>query len=282
MLHRLLCALLPLAVTGFAFAASAAPQEAPADPVVARVNGSEIHRSDVEHFYAGLPAQVQQVPIAAIFPMLVDRLVERKLFADAGYKAKLQQSAVVQREVHQAEERAVEEAYLEGEMDRRITPEALDAAYKTFVADFKPKDEVKAAHILVTSEAEAKAIIAQLKKGADFAKIAREKSKDSGSAEKGGDLGYFDSDTMVEPFSKAVFAMKAGEVSKTPVKTQFGWHVIKVEDRRLSVAPKPEEIKSELEDKIRDAAANDVVKALRATASIETFQADGSPLPAKK
>jgi peptidyl-prolyl cis-trans isomerase C len=291
MINRFCAALLPLAC--FAFAASAAePAAAPAastaapapatDPVVARVNGEEIHASDVAQFYAGLPEQVHQLPISAISNLLVDRLVERKLLVQAGLKAKLQDGDEVKREVRDAEERAVGEAYLAVELGRRITPEALDAAYKKLVADFKPKDEVKAAHILVSSEAEAKKLIVKLKKGADFAKLAHDKSKDTGSAAQGGDLGYFEHDAMVAPFADAAFAMKPGEIGKKPVKTQFGWHIIKVEDRRLSSAPKLADVKDDLESKLRKDAIDAVVKDLRVTAKVETFQLDGSPVLEKK
>lgn len=281
MKHSIVFALaLSFALGGAASAQSSAAK--PVDPVVARVNGAEIHRSDVIRLFERLPAQVQQMPPETVFPMLVDRVVEQKLLTDAGYKAGLQSDEMVKAEVHLAEEQAVERAYLRKVFAERIKEDAVLAAYKKFVADFKPQDEVKASHILVETEAEANAIIAELNKGGDFAKIAKEKSKDTGSAEHGGDLGFFPAEAMVEPFAKAAFAMKKGEISKTPVKTTYGWHVIKVEDRRLSPIPPFEQERQQIEQKMREEIADAVVKDLRSAAKVETFNFDGTPVSADK
>ncbi|HYH22804.1 MAG TPA: peptidylprolyl isomerase [Azospirillum sp.] len=293
MVNRALRAtLLSLAVSGFALAAPlaaqaqqpAAPAPAPAaaqsqDPVVARVNGEALHASDVMRLVSQLPPQVQQMPLEMIYPAILDQLVNQKLVSAAGYKAGLQNSAEVKEELKRAEERIVQRAFIQGEVEKRITEDALDKAYKEYVAKHPAQEEVKAAHILVESEAEAKDIIAQLKKGADFAKLAKEKSKDKAAAEQGGDLGYFTKDTMVEPFANAAFAMSKGEVSKEPVKTQFGYHVIKVEDKRTQTPPTKEEVKPQLEQDLSKTIVTGLVDELRTGAKVETFQLDGSPMP---
>lgn len=282
MLSRLTSALLmSLVLAGGALAADAADKTAaPAsDPVVAKVSGSEIHQSDVAQLYAQMPAQMRQLPLQTVFPMLVERLVEQRLLTDAGYQQKLQKTDTVKTAVRSAEEHAVARAFLEQKLTTAVSPAALQAAYDKHVADFKPETEIKAAHILVASEKDAKAIIAKLTKGGDFAKLAQEKSTDRGSAEKGGDLGYFTAGEMVEPFAKAAFAMKAGEVSKAPVKTEFGWHIIKVEDIRQTEKPKFDDVKSQLEDNLREEAIEGVLKNLRKDAKIEMFAPDGSKLP---
>lgn len=274
-------ALLSMAVCGVALTAhaqTAAPTPA-ADPVVARVNGEELHRSDVTRMVAQLPPQVQQMPIEMIYPAVIDQLVSGKLVASAGYKAKLADSAEVKDEVKRAEERAVQRAFIQKEMKARITPKALDEAYQAYLKQNPPQDEVKAAHILVEKEDEAKAIIAELAKGGDFAKLAKEKSKDSVAAQQGGDLGYFTKDAMVEPFAVAAFAMAKGEVSKEPVKTQFGFHIIKVEDKRTQPAPTLDEVKPQLEQTLSKDLVTALVDELRGAAKVETFQMDGSPLP---
>ncbi len=274
-------ALLSMAVCGVALSAhaqTAAPTPA-ADPVVARVNGEELRRSDVTRMVAQLPPQVQQMPIEMIYPAVIDQLVSGKLVASAGYKAKLADSAEVKDEIKRAEERAVQRAFIQKEMKTRITPKALDEAYQAYLKQNPPQDEVKAAHILVEKEDEAKAIIAELAKGGDFAKLAKEKSKDSVAAQQGGDLGYFTKDAMVEPFAVAAFAMAKGEVSKEPVKTQFGFHIIKVEDTRTQPAPTLDEVKPQLEQTLSKDIVTALVEELRAAAKVETFQIDGSPLP---
>lgn len=274
-------ALLSMAACGIALAAHAqspAPVSV-ADPVVARVNGEELHRSDVTRMVAQLPPQVQQMPIEMIYPAVIDQLVSGKLVAAAGYKANLADSAEVKDEIKRAEERAVQRAFIQKEVKARITPKAYDDAYQAFLKQNPPQEEVKAAHILVEKEDEAKAIIAQLKKGGDFAKLAKEKSKDSVAAEQGGDLGYFTKDAMVEPFANAAFAMAKGEVSKEPVKTQFGYHIIKVEDKRAQPAPTLDEVKPQLEQTLSKDIVTALVDELRAGAKVETFQMDGSPMP---
>ncbi|MBP2301443.1 peptidylprolyl isomerase [Azospirillum picis] len=255
------------------------PAAADADPVVARINGEELHKSDVTRMVAQLPPQVQQMPIEMIYPAVLDQLVSGKLVASAGYKAGLADSPEVKDELKRAEERAVQRAYVQKEIKARITPEALQKAYQDYLKQNPAQEEVKAAHILVEKEDEAKAIIAQLKKGADFAKLAKEKSKDAAAAAQGGDLGYFTKDAMVEPFANAAFAMKPGEVSKEPVKTQFGWHIIKVEDKRTQPQPTLDEVKPELEQTLSKDLVTALVDELRGQAKIETFQLDGSPMP---
>ncbi|CAO3405694.1 peptidylprolyl isomerase [Azospirillum largimobile] len=260
-------------------ASAPATPAAPADPVVARVNGEELHKSDVTRMVSQLPPQVQQMPIEMIYPAVIDQLVSGKLVASAGYKAGLADSAEVKDEIKRAEERAVQRAYIQKEIKARITPDAMQKAYQDFLKENPAQEEVKAAHILVEKEDEAKAIIAQLKKGGDFAKLAKEKSKDAAAAAQGGDLGYFTKDAMVEPFANAAFAMKPGEISKEPVKTQFGYHIIKVEDKRTQPQPTLDEVKPQLEQTLSKDIVTALVEELRGKAKIETFQLDGSPMP---
>lgn len=287
--------LLSFAACGLALAANAqttpstpaappAAQSAPnpavgTDPVVARVNEQEVRLSDLMRLVSQLPPQVQQMPLDMIYGALVDQLVNQKLISAAGYKDGLDKSAEAKAELKQAEERIVQRAYITKEVQARITPDKLDAKYKEFLKDNPPQDEVKASHILVENEADAKDIIAQLGKGGDFAKLSKEKSKDTVAAQQGGDLGYFTKDTMVEPFANAAFAMKPGEISKEPVKTQFGYHVIKVEDKRKAPQPTLDEMKPQLEKELSKDIVTTVVDDLRKTAKVETFQIDGSPMP---
>ena len=151
---------------------------------------------------------------------------------------------------------------------------------------------MRARHILITvkpdastddkvkAEAEAQDIIKQLKDGADFAKLASEKSKDSGSAKQGGDLGYFTRSAMVKPFADAAFDMKVGELSDKPVKTDFGYHIIKAEDRRKSSPPPMAEVKDQLKNQLGQELVAQLLKDLEAKAKIEKFNFDGTPMKA--
>jgi peptidyl-prolyl cis-trans isomerase C len=276
---------LALGGVGFTAQAQTAPAPAPAgspageDPVVAKVNGAEIRRSEVTRTIASLPPQVQQMPPQMIFPAVIDQIINGKLVAEAGYKANVQNDPEVAERLKRAEERIVQELYLTREVQKRITAERLQESYNKFKEENPPQDEVKASHILVESEDVAKSIIADIKKGGDFAKIAGEKSTDKAAAAQGGDLGYFTKDQMVEPFANAAFAMKPGDVSQTPVQTQFGWHVIKVVDRRQSTPPTFEEVQEQLRSQVSEQVIGELVEDLRGKAKVERFQMDGSPIP---
>jgi peptidyl-prolyl cis-trans isomerase C len=247
-----------------------------ADPVLAKVNGEEIRRSDALRVISTLPPQVQMMPPQMIMPAVVDQIINGKLIAQQGYERNLQDEAEVKERLKRAEERFVQEMYLTREVEERITPERIEEAYKVYLEENPPKDEVRASHILVESEEEARQIIGQLEGGADFAELAREKSKDPAAAQQGGDLGYFSKDQMVEPFAEAAFAMEPGALSETPVQTQFGWHVIKVEDKRKSAPPTQAEVEGELKSQVSETIIAEMVESLRGDARIERF---GEALP---
>jgi peptidyl-prolyl cis-trans isomerase C len=255
-------------------------KDAKADPVVARVNAVEIHRSDVIQTLAGLPPQVQQMPMDQVYPLLLERMIDNKLVAAAGRAEKLQDNADIKRRVAEFEDRAIQEAYLDRAIQGKLTDAELHKKYEAFVNENPPQEEVHARHILVASEKAAQDVLAELRKGADFAAVAKAKSTD-GSARDGGDLGFFGRGDMVAEFSDAAFAMKPGEISKAPVKTQFGWHNIKVEERRMSAAPSFEETKEQLRTDLSQEMVGEVVDQLRAKAKVERFDLDGKPLPPK-
>jgi peptidyl-prolyl cis-trans isomerase C len=283
MLKRLLCAtaLVPMLAVA-AYAADAQPAPDAADPVVARVDGADIRRSEITALMAQLPPNAREMSPDVVIPALIDQVVNQRLIAAAGYKAKLQDTPEVKDDLKKAEERAVQRAYVRKLLDAKITPSMLENAYKQQLATNPPSEEVKASHILVETEDEAKAIIAELKKGGDFAKLSKEKSKDPAAAAQGGDLGFFNRDTMVPEFADAAFAMKPGEISEKPVKTQFGWHVIKVADRRTPPAPTFEEMKGDLEQSISQDVIKHEIEALRTAAKVEimTPPTPAAPAPA--
>ncbi len=253
---------------------------ADSDPVVAKVNNEVIHRSDVVHQLQLMGPQAQQLPPQMIYPQLLQKLIATKLVSAQGYAEKLENDKDVKAQLKQAQDELVAESYVHKAIQPKLTDEKVKARYDELSAKFKPQDEVRARHILVKTEAEALDLIKQIKGGADFAKLAGEKSTDTGSAKSGGDLGYFAHDAMVKPFADAAFGMKVGDVSQTPVKTEFGYHVIKLEDKRKSSPPPIAEVKDQIINQLGQEMTNDLVKGLEAKAKIERFNIDGTPAKA--
>ena len=169
---------------------------------------------------------------------------------------------------------------LAAEAKAASTESAMRKIYDDATKQMKPEEEVHARHILVEKEDEAKAILADLKKGGDFLAIAKEKSKDPGSKETGGDLGYFTKDQMVPEFAEAAFKLDKGQISD-PIKTQFGWHVLKVEDKRNKPVPEFEKVKDQIETFVVRKAQTDLVTKLRAEAKVEKIPAAADAKPAE-
>jgi peptidyl-prolyl cis-trans isomerase C len=286
----LAAALIAGPLSGAAFAqADKAPPPAPApatgattaaapagDPVVAKVNGQEIHLSDLSDAVKSLPPQMQAMPPTVLYPMLVDQLVDRQALLDEAKKAGLDKDPAVQKQMTAASDRALQTALISKEVGPKVTDEAVRARYDKDVAGKPGEEEVHARHILVPTEAEAKEIIAQLNKGADFSTLAKQHSKDSGSPQ-GGDLGFFKKGDMVPEFAEAAFALKPGQFTQTPVHSQFGWHVIKVEERKQATAPSFEQAHDELRQKMIQEDVQKVLQQARNDATIEKFNLDGSP-----
>jgi peptidyl-prolyl cis-trans isomerase C len=258
-----------------------APQLAPAgDPVVAKINGTVLHLSDVAAAQRRLPQQMQNVPLDTIYPQLLDQLIGNKLVTEAGKSAKLADDAEVKSRIAKIQEQVVAQIYIDRLIGKAVTDDALRVRYQKTLKEQGNKEEVHARHILVTSEEEAKGIITQLDKGGDFGKLATEKSTDKSGSANGGDLGWFSKDMMVPEFAQAAFNLKKGEYTKAPVKTQFGWHVIKLEDRRQAAPPTFEEAKPQLSEQIARETVDAKVKELRSKAKVEEFNPDGTPMTA--
>ncbi len=245
------------------------PAAAAQDPVVARVNGTELRRSEVLAAREMLPAQVQQMPFEQIYPQLLDTLVTNMLAAQAGRKQKLADDPEVKKRLQWAQDQIIEEVYLSRYIRGAMTDDRIKARYDQFLKDQKPQDQVNAKHILVKTEAD-------LKKGADFAAIAKDKSNDPGTKATGGDLGWFTKDEMVPEFAEAAFKLQKGQYTETPVKTQFGYHVILLVDRRTAPPPSLEEARPQVVALLQRELIDQKVKELRTGAKIETFNLDGS------
>jgi len=259
----------------FVFGQTALAQTSAPDPVVATVNGAKIHKSDVDAARTQLPEQYRKMPMSQLFEPLVSQLVRTKILAGKARADKLHETDGHKRRLALFEDRMLEQSLLGREIEKQITDKALRERYKEAIAKFPKKEEVRARHILVKTEEEAKAIIKELEGGADFANLASEKSTGP-SKTRGGDLGYFSRGQMVPAFENAAFALKKGEITKKPVLSQFGWHVIKVEDKRQSEPPTFEESRTQLSDQMSKEITTEVVKKLTESANVQRFGLDGT------
>src|SRR5579859_2796714 len=280
---RMLSATCGVALLGCAVAlaqtAPAAPA-APADPVVAKVNGQPIHLSDLKDAAQSLPENLRGLPPQTLFPMLLDQLIDGRALVVEARKTGLDKDPDVQRQIEAAEDRTLQTAMLSKQVGPSITDAALHAKYDKEVAGQPGEEEVHTKHILVDNEDQAKKIIADLKGGADFAALAKQYSKDPSGAQQGGDLGFFKKDEMVPAFADAAFALQPGQISQTPVHTQFGWHVIMVVERKRGEPPTFEQARDELRQQIIKDGVKKVVAQARADVSVERFNLDGSPIRA--
>ncbi|MCW3475902.1 peptidylprolyl isomerase [Limobrevibacterium gyesilva] len=256
--------------------AAAAPAPAPADPVVAKVGDQEIHLSDISEAVRGLPEEYRSMPQNMLFPLLLDQAIDRKAVVALARKQGLDQDPAVQRQIVNAQEQALQNALIARDVGPMISEPAIRALYDKDVAGKAGEEEVHARHILVANEADAVKIIADLKKGGDFAAIAKARSTDPGAAQ-GGDLGFFKKGDMLPEFATAAFALKPGQISDKPVKTQYGWHVIKVEERRAAPAPSFEQSHDELRQKLIQEGVQKVLAEARAGVKVERFNPDGTP-----
>jgi len=245
------------------------------DPIVARVDGMPIRLSEILEAKALLPPEARKAPLARIYRPLLERVIHQKLIAAAGRKENLHKDARIRRQIALIEERLIQDAYMRKRIASKITPTAIKARYEKFVKSQKSGEEVKARHILVKTREQAMAIIAQLKKGADFVKLAKEKSIGP-SKVQGGDLGWFSKGDMLPAFEKVVFTLKKGQFTSQPVRTEHGWHVIKVEGKRKKSPPKLAEIRNQLAQLIAQEAFRNEIKGLLKQAKIQRFNMDGS------
>jgi peptidyl-prolyl cis-trans isomerase C len=268
------------ALSHVAFAADPAPAAAQKDnPVIAKVDGKEIHLSDVKDMIAAMPAPMNNTPIEQVFPMVQEQIAIGTVISARATKENLEADPVVQKRLALIKDNVIRSMYIERAVKAAVTEDAIKKAYQDSIKDFKPETEVSAQHILVDDEAKAKEIIAKLAKGGKFEDLVKESSKDKGS--KGdGDLGFFKKGDMVKEFADAAFAMKVGTTSTAPVKTSFGYHVIKLNASRQSAPPTFEEKKEEITAGLQHATVEKVISDIRASAKIELFDMKGDPIKA--
>jgi peptidyl-prolyl cis-trans isomerase C len=240
------------------------------DPVVAKVNGVEIRESDLAMAEedVGQNQQLQTLTGDARRDYLVSYLADVILAAKAAEGKKVADQKDFKSRLAFIRNKLLMETLLQQEGKAALTPDATKKVYEEAVKSMGNEQEVRARHILVPTEDEAKAILAEIKKGTDFAELAKQKSKDPGAAAEGGDLGYFGKDQMVPEFAEVAFKLDKGQVSD-PVKTQFGWHIIKVEDKRTKPVPEFDKVKDQVETYVVRKAQADYIHKLQESAKIE-------------
>jgi peptidyl-prolyl cis-trans isomerase C len=238
-----------------------------ANPVLAKVNGAEIRQSDVALAEEELGPSLAQMDPATKKDNVLSFLIDMKIVSKAAEDKKVENSEEFKKRLAFTRNRLLMDSLLASEGKAATTDEAMKKVYEDASKQIAGEQEVHARHILVESEDEAKAIAEELKKGADFAELAKKKSKDPGASD-GGDLGFFTKDQMVPEFSNVAFALEPGKISD-PVKSQFGWHIIKVEEKRNRKAPDFEQVKSQIETYVVRKAQADYVAKLRETAKVE-------------
>ena len=281
-LHRgFSAAFLAIALSLWAFASPTAAMAQDAgeadDPVVARVDGAPIFLSQVREFAATLPPQYQQ-QFDQIFPFLIDRLVDLRLLDGAADAAEMAADAEVQARVAKLTVDVMRDVYLKRFLTAHVDEAEVRGRYEAFLAENPPADEVRARHILVETEDEARAIIAELDAGGDFVAMATERSTGPSSAQ-GGDLGYFAAGQMVPSFAEVAFALDPGAYTAEPVKTEFGWHVILVEDRRQQPVRSFEEMEEELRRDLERVVVETHLAELRTDSEIEIVAREPAPEP---
>jgi len=238
------------------------------DGVVAKLNGQEIRESDLALAEAEIGPQLGEFTPEQRRRVLVEFLIEMQLFADAAEGEKLTSGPDYEKRLVYWSTRAKRDAYYEKSIKGSVSEELIKGIYDDKVKMIPPEDEVEARHILVDSEVKAKEVLEKVGKGVDFAKLAEEYSNDPGSKADGGKLGYFAKGQMVKEFDEAAFALRKGEVSK-PVQTKFGWHIIKIEDRRARPLPSFDEVKGQIVSSIVQQKGQQAAAALRGKANIE-------------
>ncbi|MEO9336644.1 peptidylprolyl isomerase [Mesorhizobium sp. SB112] len=254
-----------------AAAAPATPAPAPVDPkaVIATVNGQDITEGDLTLAEGDLDQQFARLPAEQRRAAALSAIIEIKLLASEAQTKGLDKDEEFQKRMQFLQDRALHSVVVEKEVAESITDDEIRARYDTEIAKTPAQNEVHARHILVKTKEEADAIIKDLDGGANFEEIAKEKSSDPGSGANGGDLGYFGAGQMVPEFEKAAFALEVGSYTKEPVQSQFGFHIIKLEDKRQQQPPAFDQVKDQFRSLVLRDKYFALVKSLREASKVE-------------
>lgn len=243
--------------------------------IAARVNGEIISIEDIKKGYEANPQIAAQVPFDQFYPKAVDIYVNGTLLYQAASAANVQETPEYKEQLKVAQEDLARKVYLEQIVKEKVNEAAIKEVYdNTYLKNFESKKEAKAKHILVSDEKTANEVISKLNKGGDFDKLAKEYTKDSSV-----ELGYFSEDIMVPEFSKAAFALKKGEYTKKPVKTQFGYHIILTEDFRDSQPLPLQDVEPQIRNMLTQKVVAETFDGLYKNGKIEKYDLEGKKLP---
>lgn len=274
----LLLCLPAMAQTTPAPAAPPAETSGVVDPVVARIGSEEVHASELADAAQNLPEELRGMPPQMLYPMLLDQLIDRRAIIIKARAENLQDDPAVKRQVVRATESAMQNLLLTRVIGPALTEDAIKARYQRDYANKPGEEEVHAAHILVADEAKAKEIIEQIKAGKDFNDLARENSTDPSAKTNAGDLGFFKKSDMLPEFADAAFALKPGEITPAPVHTRFGFHVIKLLERRTAPAPELAQVHDDIRQALIQEGVTKVLAEAKQGLVIQKFNQDGTPL----
>ena len=275
----LAAASLLLGLMAQALLAPAAAQEEQTDRsqlLIATVDGQEIRQADVSALVATLPPQTQQLPREQLLPLVLQELINNKILVKLARRDGLDKEPEFERQIKSAAEQILRQIFLEQLSEAALNDEAIQKYYDENIGSAKGNVEVRARHILLETEEDALAVVEEIESGGNFEQLARDRSTGP-SAPAGGDLGYFTRDAMVAPFAEAAFAMAVGEVSE-PVRTRFGWHVIKVEDRRETAPPPLEQVRDEITRQLFRQVVQNAISGERENSEVVLYDAQGNPI----
>jgi peptidyl-prolyl cis-trans isomerase C len=268
----LLAAAVVAAISAGGFLRFAAAEEKPGDTVVATVNGQPITESDLRFAESELGGEIANLPPEVKRRALAEYLIDNELFAKAAEEAKISATPEYEQQMRYLKRRVLRELYFDKTLKGKIGEDEAKKIYTEKIAQLKPEEEIEARHILVDTEEKAKDLHAKIVAGADFAQLAKENSTDTGSKDQGGVLGYFGHGQMVPEFEAAAFKLEKGQVSE-PVHTNFGWHIIKVDDRRKKEPPSFAAVKDTILNSLVVRKAQDTATELRSKAQVEYVDA---------
>ncbi len=268
----LLAAAVVAAISAGGFLRFAGAEDKPGDTVVATVNGQPITESDLRFAENELGGEIANLPPEVKRRALAEYLIDNELFAKAAEEAKIAATPEYEQQMRYLKRRVLRELYFDKTLKGKIGEDEAKKIYTEKIAQLKPEEEIEARHILVDSEEKAKELHAKIVAGADFAQLAKENSTDTGSKDQGGVLGYFGHGQMVPEFEAAAFKLEKGQVSE-PVHTNFGWHIIKVDDRRKKEPPSFAAVKDTILNSLVVRKAQDTATELRSKAQVEYVDA---------
>jgi peptidyl-prolyl cis-trans isomerase C len=246
-----------------------------ADPVVASVDGHPIRLTDLGKASDTLPDNLRAMPFETLYPALLERMIDHQVLAMMARRQGMDENPDIKREIDAAVERVLEAAYLRREALSKVTNEAIRIRYNQEFGNRTATEEVRGRHILVATEAEAQDVLAQLKSGSEFGALAIKLSLDP-DGKRGGELGYFRREQVWPGFADVAFALPPGQVGPRPIHNEFGWHVVKVDERRLVAPPSLEDARETIRQELTAQAIRQAIQQARAQLPIHEFNIDGS------